>query len=720
MESQILSTQICRLCLENEADNGGFLIEIFSSLINEAGKQSLSEKIRELFGLKVRTLWLFVTHPLTFNDSQIVPDDGLPKFVCHKCLVLTENCMDFRDKCLKNDEKLRLIFKVPEPVEEAAAQDSVMEAPAEAEPIEEDEEEVITLNPNKLYESSDDSENEIPETSRVSENLQTQATVPSTSNHSPSAPVPKANNDLSKKEIFHCQFCDVVFSDSISCASHEQKSHDPVYPYECVACTFKTDQHSTLIYHIKQTHNMEKPFFCTQCTKTFIRRSDLKKHTFVHSGIRLYCCDICKKSFTRNTNLTKHKRTHSDKFKSWKCTLCPKAYFTNSELSRHLEIHMDRKALVCKFCNQAFVRRDLLELHQKTHLEHSSVPLNEALQSAPPITQPHSVVFYNQPPEQQQVAQPPQAPMNFYTENMSFNVNPSNGSTFQVTQPKKEYPIMNQLLAGIGFNPMGQMQPVKNFICGICHNSFMKKKELDRHVITIHTNVKQFKCETCSKYFNRKDKLLRHEKLHLTPPTVFNCPLCPAVFVRKQMLDFHSKIHQMGNGQPVEDMMASLQPVLGKSNGFPSQMMPELAQLPIQEPQATLFPMNLSVNKNFNEPMNLSNEKPEPLLPVMKTEPVPMVTVESEDEGDGLQIVEEANIKKSPTLLSYFKPEDIETTPEMISDRSFQMNPSEIKSAYDEPAKTINDLTFAMASRIADLDKLEPLRDLPMEILNND
>lgn len=647
-----------------------------------------------------------MSHPLTFDDFQIIPNDGLPSFVCHKCLVLTENCMDFRDKCLKNDEKLRLIFKVNEPVEEPQVQDPTLEVSADAELIEDDEEEVITLNPNKLYESSDDSDDENPDNHRVVEH-QMQRAIVSTNNNQPSTQ--KVGSDSSKKEIFHCQFCDVVFSDSFSCTTHEHESHDPMYPFKCVACTFKSDQHSSLIYHIKQTHNMEKPFLCTQCTKTFIRRADLRKHTFVHAGIRLYSCDICKKSFTRNTNLTKHKRTHSDKFKSWKCTLCPKAYYTNSELSRHVEIHMDRKALVCKFCNQAFMRRDLLELHQKTHLDNSAVLQNEEPQTVSQV-QPQPIVFYNQPQPQEQH----HTPMNFYTENMSFNTNSSNGGT---VQPKKEYPIMNQLLSGIGFN-----QPMKNFICGICHNAFFKKKELDRHVITIHTNVK-FKCESCPKYFNRKDKLLRHEKLHLAPASVFNCPLCPAVFVRKQMLDFHSKIHQIGNGQQVEDMIASLQPVVTKNNGYSSalhQAVPEIVQPLIQEAPATLYPINLSVNKSFNEPMNLSNDKVEHFSQVMKIEPTAMMNVDSDDEGDGLQIVEEPRIKKSPSLLSLFKNEDMEATPELISDRSFQINVSEIKPSFDEPTNTINDLTFAMTSRIADLDKLEPLRDLPMEILNND
>lgn len=56
MEVQAKNTQICRLCLENE--NGGFLVEIFSTMINEPGKMSLSEKISALFGLKVSRTFL--------------------------------------------------------------------------------------------------------------------------------------------------------------------------------------------------------------------------------------------------------------------------------------------------------------------------------------------------------------------------------------------------------------------------------------------------------------------------------------------------------------------------------------------------------------------------------------------------------------------------------------------------------------------------------------
>lgn len=46
------AAKICRLCLES-VDNGSFLVEIFSSMINHPGEMNLAEKIKQLFGLKV-------------------------------------------------------------------------------------------------------------------------------------------------------------------------------------------------------------------------------------------------------------------------------------------------------------------------------------------------------------------------------------------------------------------------------------------------------------------------------------------------------------------------------------------------------------------------------------------------------------------------------------------------------------------------------------------
>lgn len=393
---------------------------------------------------------------------------------------------------------------------------------------------------------------------------------------------------------------------------------------------------------------------------------------------------------------------------------------------------MDRNSFNCKHCNQAFARRDLLELHQKTHFESKPVMKQEPM-TQPPVAssnQPQPIVFYNQPPEHSIQAH---APMNFYTESISYNSSTANGGALQPVQPKKEYPIMNQLLTGLNMNHGGHslLQPVKPFVCGICSNAFFKKKELDRHVMTIHTNIKQFKCEQCSKEFNRKDKLLRHEKIH-SMPGVFNCSLCPAVFVRQQMLELHSKVHQISNGDQLGNHLAAVQLAVS-NNGFPTinsavhasalpQMTHELIQPSMHEQQATNYPMNLSISKNSDsEPMNLSNDKLEPSIPTIKFEPTTKMSIDSDEERDDrLQIVEEPMvIKKSPSMLNLLKtPPEVEQS-NLSSTTQFSSN--DVKRMFDEPeVKNINDISFSMTSRITELDKMEPLKDLPMEILNND
>lgn len=631
--------------------------------------------------------------------------------------------MEFRDKCVKNDEKLRLIFKVEATTEEALEPAVIQENQPEADQSDDEEEEVITLNPNKLYESSGESDMEQTEEQPVIEQMQQQTVAAVKPTLKPVSQVSKE-----RKETFHCRYCDVVFSDSITCSEHELSGHNQLHPFQCGVCSFNTDQHPTLIYHIKQVHNMDKPFLCTQCTKTFVRRSDLRKHTFVHAGIRLFSCDICKKSFTRNTNLTKHKRTHSQISKTLKCSLCPKAFYNNSELARHMEIHMDRKSFNCKYCNQAFVRRDQLEIHHKTHIENKPILQIEV---QPKVAQPQPIVFYNHPADI--IAAQSSAPMNFYTENSSYVVDRSAGGQMQEVQPKTEYPIMNQLLTGMNHVNQTLLPPIKNFFCGICNSGFSKKKDLDRHVMSIHTNIKQFTCDICSKSYNRRDKLMRHKKTHLAPPQVFSCAMCPAVFIRQHLLENHMKNHQMGNVENVETFLASLKPIVNANNGFTPTPIDPLQQMMIGEAQSkqqivyppesqvpeqlmNLIPMNLSVNDISSEPMNLSNDK-------LKIEPTMNAQLESDDESNGLKIVEEPVIK-NPSLMSFFKtePEVIQLAEDSLSERQFPMEIQETVTRFQEPEKQTenHEITFSMTSRIAELDKMEPLRDLPMEILNND
>ncbi len=87
------------------------------------------------------------------------------------------------------------------------------------------------------------------------------------------------------KNVFFCEYCDKAFVNQEECMRHELNTHDQQNPHICTFCTFQCASRNTIIAHIKECHDT-KPFLCTQCHKKFGRRSDLRKHSVVHTGIR--------------------------------------------------------------------------------------------------------------------------------------------------------------------------------------------------------------------------------------------------------------------------------------------------------------------------------------------------------------------------------------------------------------------------------------------------
>uniref|UniRef100_A0A8R1DNW0 C2H2-type domain-containing protein n=1 Tax=Caenorhabditis japonica TaxID=281687 RepID=A0A8R1DNW0_CAEJA len=60
-------------------------------------------------------------------------------------------------------------------------------------------------------------------------------------------------------------------------------------------------------------NSAEKPFVCmhNNCGKRFANKFLLKKHMFIHTGLRPHTCPHCHKKFNRKDNLLRHKKTHT-------------------------------------------------------------------------------------------------------------------------------------------------------------------------------------------------------------------------------------------------------------------------------------------------------------------------------------------------------------------------------------------------------------------------
>uniref|UniRef100_A0A1I7X4M2 Zinc finger protein n=1 Tax=Heterorhabditis bacteriophora TaxID=37862 RepID=A0A1I7X4M2_HETBA len=59
-------------------------------------------------------------------------------------------------------------------------------------------------------------------------------------------------------------------------------------------------------------NDSDKPFICehSNCNKRFANKFLLKKHQFIHTGLRPHTCPYCNKRFNRKDNLLRHKKTH--------------------------------------------------------------------------------------------------------------------------------------------------------------------------------------------------------------------------------------------------------------------------------------------------------------------------------------------------------------------------------------------------------------------------
>ncbi|GBN93606.1 Zinc finger protein 227 [Araneus ventricosus] len=135
--------------------------------------------------------------------------------------------------------------------------------------------------------------------------------------------------------------------------------------FSCKVCQKGYKHESTLKCH-KCVHADIKPYECKFCGKLFTTKWDLKRHVLIHTDEKPFICDICGKRFTENCNLKAHMRTHTGE-KPYSCLACGKSFTQNSNLKTHERVHTGVKPYKCEFCGRYFSLKCNLKRHTKTH-----------------------------------------------------------------------------------------------------------------------------------------------------------------------------------------------------------------------------------------------------------------------------------------------------------------------------------------------------------------
>lgn len=426
---------------------------------------------------------------------QISLDDGLPNVICHRCLYKIDFCLEFRQQCFVSDATLRRIH------EENEHNPAIVQAALGFHDHTSDV--VMVVDPNVADYNSD---------------IDAEVEAPSENDNS----ITNRTYGYGFSNISMCRYCDHAFMNKEECTSHETTAHNPQKPFACAACNVDFESRMHYLTHLKNVHKDDKPFKCPQCARTFARRSDLRKHTIVHTGIKPFTCKVCFKSFSRNTNLSKHMRIHSG-HKLFSCKKCHKKFLSKADLGKHSVYHTKaktKKAQISKKNSQKTVETNI-----NGEDVHSEIPLNND---------------------------------NGNEENMVISVDPFTDNTFQMDDDQisnssrlsDQNVSYDQMISAsqqdeyYSNDPQEnsiQISPSRPFACSSCQKTFMRKRELDRHILT-HTGMKPFKCSKCDKSFGRKDKLVRHARIHDVNKQ-FPCENCDETFSRRESLTQHQKVY---------------------------------------------------------------------------------------------------------------------------------------------------------------------------------
>ncbi|ELT94025.1 hypothetical protein CAPTEDRAFT_74845, partial [Capitella teleta] len=257
-------------------------------------------------------------------------------------------------------------------------------------------------------------------------------------------------------------------------------------------------------------------FTCQSCFKTFTSRSNLERHSRLHTGHKPYSCSICGKAFSRKDHLSNHATKHA-----YKCGTCSKRFSDKKLLVTHYQY--DHNAVltnICDYCNKGFSSTESYEEHVKIHPQYeggspraSPSPVNmKKMHSCPKCSfsssdaltlAKHTVIHLDGGHRCftcLACAKTFDDPLTYCDHLL---VHPNEVNIFECV-------ICRQLCSTIQSLRRHEATTEHNRSpCMFCAKTFAQKANRDRHVC-LHTGEKPYSCPECDEKFSRGDKLKLH------------------------------------------------------------------------------------------------------------------------------------------------------------------------------------------------------------------
>ena len=95
---------------------------------------------------------------------------------------------------------------------------------------------------------------------------------------------------VTERRIPECPYCHRVFHNASSDLRRHIWIHEGIKPFECHVCQYACRTRSNLAAHMLR-HSADKPFLCNSCGKAYKSRTALRWHERSHVNGRMFKCD---------------------------------------------------------------------------------------------------------------------------------------------------------------------------------------------------------------------------------------------------------------------------------------------------------------------------------------------------------------------------------------------------------------------------------------------
>lgn len=177
-----------------------------------------------------------------------------------------------------------------------------------------------------------------------------------------------------------CYMCNDEYASLFSLLLHKSKF-----------CRQKLKIINLLKRHLKTC--LRKKYRCDICRRSYMNKSYLKTHLFMHIGKRPFNCKKCHESFFVYSRLQKHIKIHTNennqcenlnyerntennilqyqisRKRPFQCIFCDMYFNIRAHLMTHLKFHLKENIFHCSVCQKSFNRKSMLQKHENCHRE---------------------------------------------------------------------------------------------------------------------------------------------------------------------------------------------------------------------------------------------------------------------------------------------------------------------------------------------------------------